>query len=45
MHLPDVTGLTSAVGSPARITREMKGYEVGNDRDVDGEYLSYRALY
>jgi hypothetical protein len=34
VHLPDMTGLTSAVGSPARLVREYRKYHAAEDARV-----------
>jgi hypothetical protein len=45
VHLPDMTGLTSAVGSPARLVREYRKHHAAEDaRVVEGEaFLAVRA--
>ncbi|KAI0785196.1 hypothetical protein C8Q75DRAFT_893963 [Abortiporus biennis] len=40
VYLPDVTGLTSAVGSPARFTRDYRKYEVAEEREVDARIIA-----
>lgn len=36
LYLPDVTGITSAVGSPMKLGMEYKGYNGKEDREIDG---------
>lgn len=38
VHLPDVTGLTSAIASPARKGWEFYGVNTRDEREVDGEF-------
>ncbi|GJE91753.1 Centrosome microtubule-binding domain containing protein [Phanerochaete sordida] len=35
LYLPDVTGLTSAIGSPMKLGLEYKGYAGKDDREID----------
>lgn len=37
VYLPDMTGLTSVVASPAKFGSEYLGYETGEDMEIDGE--------
>ena len=43
VHLPDVTGLTSAIASPARAGLEYLGYDAQEDAEIGGEYAVWRA--
>lgn len=36
LYLPDVTGLTSAIGSPMKHGHEYKAYDGREDREIDG---------
>lgn len=39
IHLPDVTGLTSAIASPMKLGMEYKAYNPREDREIDGKCL------
>lgn len=36
IHLPDVTGLTSAIESPARVVLDYLGYDAQDDAEING---------
>lgn len=47
LYLPDVTGITSAVGSPMKLGLEYKAYDGRDDREIDGGCLKivhYREI-
>lgn len=37
VYLPDVTGLTSAVASPAKLGLDYRSYDARDDREIDGK--------
>lgn len=41
VRLPDVTGLTSAIESPARARLEYLGYDAKDDAEISSEYPTY----
>ena len=46
VHLPDVTGLTSAVASPAKNGLDYYGYEGGEEpREAEGAFLSFVLIH
>lgn len=38
VHLPDITGLTSAVESPSRVGLKYLGYDAVGEGEVDGKF-------
>ena len=44
VHLPDMTGLTSAVESPSRVGLKYLGYDAAGEGEVDGRFSSFVLL-
>lgn len=44
VHLPDVTGLTSAIESPARVALDYMGYDAQDDAEINGRSMATQLL-